>query len=134
MPKDTLYTKAFDLAHSSINRSFELARDKTGRVPIGHHIIDPRTQAKAEAFDISSIWNPVGQPGFLTSMNSNYVMPKAFDYAKHPLPKDKGQNPKHAAAGKVVDPTAIETAQGADNTTIDQAGSQGITDLPLLEA
>ncbi len=122
MPRDTVFSKNFARAHASINKSFQLALDKTGRVPIGDQILDPRTVAKHAAFDPSSIWNPIGQAGAQSSMDSEYIRPKYFDYNKHPLPKDRGQNPKHAAAGKVVDPTAIETAQGADNTTVDTAG------------
>lgn len=133
MPKDTVFTKAFDKAHQSINRSFEMARDRTGGVPIGHHIIDPRTAAKDSAFDINSIWNPVGQTGASTSMTSDYIKPKEFDYKNHPLPKNPGkQSPKVAAAGKVVDPTGIETAQAADSVTVDVPGGNGF-DSAILE-
>jgi hypothetical protein len=66
-------------------------------------------------------------------MDSKVIQPKAFDYKKHPLPKDTGQSAKTAAAGKVVDPTGIETAQGADNVTVDTV-SAGMGDIPTLEA
>lgn len=133
MPKDTAFTKAFGKAHSSINRSFQLALDKTGRVPIGHQILDPRTVAKQSAFDPSTIWNPIGQTTGI-EFDSKYIRPKDFDYKKHPLPRDPGkQSEKTAAGGKVVDPTAIETFQGADSVSLDTASSGGISNSNILE-
>lgn len=126
MPKDTVFTKAFDKAHQSINRSFEMARERTGGVPIGHHVIDPRTAAKASGFNLDEALGPVGQTGANRGMNSDIIQPKEFDWKKHPLPKDPGQQtPKVAAAGKVVDPTAIETAQGTDSVTMESSVSGG---------
>jgi hypothetical protein len=66
-------------------------------------------------------------------MDSKYIRPQDFDYKKHPLPPDKGQNPKTAAAGKVVDPTAIETFQGADSVSIDSLGGAGLSNQGILE-
>lgn len=103
-----------------------MARDRTGGVPIGHHIIDPRTAAKATAFNLDSVINPIGQSGANQGMNSDIVQPKEFDYSKHPLPRDPGrQSPKVAAAGKVVDPTAIESATGIDSVTMETSISGG---------
>jgi hypothetical protein len=132
MPRDTIFSRSFDKANTSINRSFQLALDKTGRVPIGQQVLDPRTIAKRSAFDPSTIWNPVGQSDS-TSMTSDFVAPKPFNFKKNPLPKDPGQNPKIAAAGKVVDPTAIETFQGADSVSVDSAGGQGNTPTEIME-
>jgi hypothetical protein len=133
MPKDTSFSKAFDKAHSSINRSFQLALDKTGRVPIGHQILDPRTVAKHSAFDPSTIWNPIGENAG-NEFDSKFVRPKDFDYKKHPLPKNPGkQSEKTAAGGKVVDPTAIETFQGADSVSLDTSSSGGISNNNMTE-
>lgn len=127
MPKDTVYTAAFGKAHKSINRAFELARERTGMVPFGEHILDPRTVKKHNE------WGQYGLEAALNAMDSKYVRPKDFDYKNHPLPKDKGPNPKTAAGGIVVDPTAIETAQGADNVSFDAGAGNSLGD-GILEA
>lgn len=42
-----------------------------------------------------------------------------------------GQSDKTKRAGIVVDPTSIETAQGADNVSVDTTGGYGITGTPM---
>lgn len=127
MPKDTVFTKSFDKAHASINRSFEMARKKIGDVPIGHQIIDPRTAAKRSAFNLEGALTQMrqGQAGADNSSNSNTITPKPFDYTKHPLPSDRGQNPKTAAAGKVVESSGIDTFHGSDGITVDSTKEGG---------
>jgi hypothetical protein len=68
------------------------------------------------------------------AMDAKAIRPKPFVEGNHPQPKDVDQNPKTAAAGKVVDPTAIETAQGADNVSIDTPGGPGTAGNQDLEA
>lgn len=127
MPKDTMFTKAFERAHSSINRSFEMARKKTGDVPIGHHLIDPRTAAKRSAFNLQGALDEMrqGQAGADNASNSNTITPKPFDFTKYLPPVDKGQNPKHAAAGKVVESSGIDTYHGADGVSLETAKEGG---------
>jgi hypothetical protein len=128
MPKDTIYTKAFGKATTSLNKSFELALDRAGRVPLGHQIIDARTLAKQQAFpDVAGMQAVI-------AMDAKAIRPKPFVEGNHPKVKDIGQSPKVAAAGKVVDPTAIESAQGADNVSMDTPGGPGTTGNNDLEA
>jgi hypothetical protein len=94
---------------------------------MGHQIIDARTMAKQQAFPSREGMQAV------IAMDSELIRPKSFMEGKHPMPKNIGQNPKAAAGGKVVDPTAIETFQGADATTIDAASGGGNDNVPILE-
>lgn len=127
MPKDTVYTKAFEKAHASINRSFEMARKRTGDVPIGHHLIDPRTAAKRSAFNLQGALDEMrqGQAGADNASNSNTIQDKPFFSYRYQLPVDKGQNPKHAAAGKVVESSGIDTYHGADGVSLETAKEGG---------
>lgn len=116
MPKDTLYTKAFSRAHASLGRSLQIAIDRTGGVPIGHQIIDPRTKMK--------------RMGALDDEEMQAVVAHDVNNLRTKSPI---QNPKTAAAGKVVDPTAIESAQAADSVSIDTAGGIGGSNIPYSE-
>jgi hypothetical protein len=127
MPKDTIYTKAFAKATTSLNRSFELALDRSGRVPLGHQVIDARTLAKQQAFP-----SVEGMQATI-AMDAQALRPKPFKEGNHPPVKDVGPNPKVAAAGKVVDPTAIETFQGADNVSVDTQSGAGFSGNSILE-
>lgn len=121
MPKATPVTRSFHKAHESINRSFQMALDKMGRVPFGEEPIDPRTAAARQALYAGMI--PT------IPFNSNIVQQKnSFpqDIGKHPAPPNVPQNPKTAAAGKVVDPSAIETAQSVDWVASDTSGGVGL--------
>ena len=129
MPKATPVTKSFHKAHESINKSFQMALDKIGRVPFGEEPIDPRTAAARQALYAGMI--PT------LPMNSNIVQQKnSFpkDIGKHPAPPNIPQNAKTAAGGKVVDPTAIETAQSSDWTDVDTAGGNGLGNEAFNEA
>lgn len=46
--------------------------------------------------------------------------------ARPPVPAKGEQTNKNKAAGVVVDPTAIETYQGADSVSVDTTGGYGI--------
>ena len=128
MPRDTLYTAAFGKAHDSLNRSLQLAIDRSGGVPMGHQIVDARTLAKQQAFP-----NVAGMQAVI-AMDAEAIRPKPFAHeVNHPKIKDKGQSPKTAAAGKVVDPTAIESAQQPDNITIDTGTGPGLTNMGIEE-
>lgn len=118
MPRPTPVTAAYSKAHASIGRAFDVALDKMGRVPFGEDVVDPRTIAARKALYAGMI--PT------LPMNSDVVKPRTANMGHHPDVPNTGQSPKVAAAGKVVDPTAIETAQGADSVTIDTAGGPGM--------
>jgi hypothetical protein len=94
-----------------------------GRVPFGQDILDPRTiAARKELY-----------AGMIPTLpfDSNYVRPRTAELGNHPNVPNTGQSPKVAAAGKVVDPTAIETAQSSDWVSVDSAGGAGMSDTPL---
>lgn len=120
MPRPTPVTKAYNMAHASIGRSMDIALDKMGRVPFGEDVVDPRTLAARKALYAGMI--PT------LPMNSDYVKPRDAKLGNHPDVPNTAQSPKVAAAGKVVDPTAIETAQSADWVSIDTASGAGLSD------
>jgi hypothetical protein len=123
MPKPTSVSKAYSSAQTHIGRSFEVALDKMGRVPFGQDILDPRTiAARKELY-----------AGMIPTMpfDSGYIKPRTADLGNHPNVPNTGQTPKVAAAGKVVDPTAIETAQSSDWVSVDTASGAGLSDSPL---
>jgi hypothetical protein len=123
MPKPTPVSRSYGLAQARIGRSFDIALDKMGRVPFGQDILDPRTiAARKEIY-----------AGMIPTMpfDSNYIKPKTAQLGNHPNVPNTGQSPKVAAAGKVVDPTAIETAQSSDWVSVDSGGGVGISDSPL---
>lgn len=124
MPKPTPVTKAYNTAHSSIGRAMDIALDKMGRVPFGEDVVDPRTLAARKALYAGMI--PT------LPMNSDYVKPRTAKLGNHPDVPNTPQSPKVAAAGKVVDPTAIETAQSSDWVSVDSGGGVGISDSPLM--
>lgn len=127
IPKDTLYTKAFARAQESLGRSFELALDRTGRVPIGQQIIDKRTAAKN-----SGLGDVAGMQAII-AMDANALRQKEFKEGNHPKPTPTSQNPRVASGGKVVDPTAIESAQSADGISVDTSTGAGISNIPYSE-
>jgi hypothetical protein len=89
-----------------------------GRVPLGHHIVDPRTMQNR------IVTNIAGMTGGLP-MDSR----KVFQAPIHHPSKVHGkaeQSLKAKLAGIVVDPTAIETFQGADPVSVDTTGGYGI--------
>lgn len=124
MPKPTPVTKAYHAAHAQIGRAFDVALDKMGRVPFGEDVVDPRTIAARKALYAGMI--PT------LPMNSDAVRPRDAKLGNHPDVPNTPQSPKTAAAGKVVDPTAIETAQSSDWVSIDSAGGAGISSDPLM--
>lgn len=125
MPRPTSVTKAYHAAHAQIGRAFDVALDKMGRVPFGEDVVDPRTIAARKALYAGMI--PT------LPMNSDVVKPRTAKLGNHPDVIDNmQQSPKVAAAGKVVDPTAIEAAQGTDWVSVDSAGGAGISDSPLM--
>jgi hypothetical protein len=123
MPRPTPVTRSFGLAHARIGRAFDVALDKLGRVPFGEDIIDPRTAAARQAL----------YAGMIPTLpfNSNVVQPRTARLGNHPDLPNTPQSPKVAAAGKVVDPTAIETAQSADWVSADTGSGPGMSDSPL---
>ena len=124
MPKPTPVTRAYSLAHASIGRAFDNALDKLGRVPFGEDVVDPRTIEARKALYAGMI--PT------IPMDSNYIRPRTAKLGNHPDVVDNHQqSPKTAAAGKVVDPSAIETAQSSDWVSLDTASGVGLTDSPL---
>ena|SRR5260221_9029961 len=125
MPKDTPVSRSFHKAHGSINRALEISLDRMGRVPFGHQIVDPRTLAARQAL-LSGMIPTI-------PFNSNYIKPKPADMGKHPMPKQVPQSEKNRAAGKVVDPTAIESAQQADTVDVDTAAGVGLAHDPGFE-
>jgi hypothetical protein len=121
LPTDTSVSSSFRRAAGANTRAFNIALDKMGRVPFGEQKIDPRTLAARSAL----------LQGVIPTLpfNSNYLQQKnSFpkDIGNHPQLKSTPQNPKTAAGGKVVDPTAIESAQSADWVTVDTAGAGGM--------
>lgn len=125
MPKPTSVTRSYHLAHAQIGRAFDIALDKMGRVPFGEDVVDPRTIAARKALYAGMV--PT------LPMDSNIVKPRTAKLGNHPDVKDNmQQSPKTAAAGKVVDPTAIETAQSSDWVSVDSGGGVGISDSPLM--
>lgn len=113
------------MAHASIGRAMDVALDKLGRVPFGEDIVDPRTIAARKALYAGMV--PT------IPMDSNYIQPRTARLGNHPdVPDNRQQSPKVAAAGKVVDPTAIETAQSSDWVSVDSAGGAGMSDTPLM--
>lgn len=124
MPKPTPVTRAYNAAHAQIGRAMDVALDKMGRVPFGHDVLDPRTIAARKALYAGMI--PT------LPMNSDVVAPRTAKLGNHPDALNTGQSPKVAAAGKVVDPTAIETAQSADWVSVDTGGGAGMSDSPLM--
>lgn len=123
IPKPTSVTKAYGMAHASVGRALDIALDKMGRVPFGEDVVDPRTIAARKALYAGMI--PT------LPMNSDYIKPRTANMGNHPDLPMTPQSPKVAAAGKVVDPTAIETAQSSDWVSVDSAGGAGISDSPL---
>lgn len=124
MPKPTPVSRAYNAAHAQIGRAMDVALDKMGRVPFGHDILDPRTIAARKQLYAGMI--PT------LPMDSNVVQPRTAKMGNHPDVPNTPQSPKVAAAGKVVDPTAIETAQSADWVSVDSGGGAGISDSPLM--
>ena len=124
MPRPTPVTKAYSKAHASIGKAFDVALDKLGRVPFGEDIVDPRTVAARRAQYAGMI--PT------IPMDSNYVRPRTAKLGNHPEVPNVPQSPKVAAAGKVVDPTAIETAQGSDWVSMDTSSGSGLSNDPLM--
>jgi hypothetical protein len=121
MPKDTSVSASFRRAAGANTRAFDIALDKMGRVPFGEQKVDPRTLAARSAL----------LQGVIPTLpfNSNYIQQKNTfpkDIGNHPQLKPTSQNARTAAGGKVVDPTAIESAQSADWVTVDTAGSGGM--------
>jgi hypothetical protein len=97
--------------------------DKLGRVPFGENVVDPRTAAARKAM----------YEGMVPTLpfDSNYIRPRTAQLGNHPDVPNTGQSPKTAAAGKVVDPTAIESAQSSDWVSVDSASGAGLSDSPL---
>ena len=124
VPRPTPVTKAYNMAHASVGRAMDIALDKMGRVPFGEDVVDPRTIAARKALYAGMI--PT------IPFNSDYVRPRDTKMGNHPDLPMTPQSPKTAAAGKVVDPTAIETAQGADWVSVDTAGGAGMSSDPLM--
>lgn len=97
-----------------------------GRVPFGEQKVDPRTIAARNALLQGAI--PT------LPFDSNVIQPKnSFpkDIGNHPALKQVPQNARTAAGGKVVDPTAIESAQSADWTTVDTIGTAGSSGMSI---
>lgn len=92
-----------------------------GRVKFGEQIVDPRTVASRNALLRGIIPTLPFDSNYLQQKNS---FPR--DIGKHPDLKQIPQNPKTAAGGKVVDPTAIESAQSADWVTVDTNSAGGV--------
>lgn len=116
MPKITRFNKSRDKAHSHLLRGFDKALDHFHKVPLGHNVLDARTMENRFGTNIA------GMTGGLP-MDSRRVFQKGSK--KEPLLKGE-QSLKNKLAGIVVDPTAIETAQGQDQVSIDTAGGYGI--------
>ena len=125
IPKDTSVTRSYTKAQGSINRALQIAIDKMGRVPFGHYVVDPRTVAARNAL-LNGVMPTL-------PFNSDYIKPKPADIGKHPMPKYTPQSVKTAAAGYVVDPTAIESAQQADTVDVDTASGAGLANDPGFE-
>lgn len=100
-----------------------MAWKQAGQVPLGHHILDPRTMESRQMTNMSLINNPEGMtsglPQTARKMYQNSRTLKA--------PTGEGQTAKNKAAGVVVDPTAHETFTGADQVSVDTTGGYGLT-------
>ena len=99
---------------------FDLAFERMGRVPLGHNILDARTMENRLNVNIAGM--TAGLP-----LDARKVFQRP---AKQNHPARGEQTLKNKLAGIVVDPTAIETAQGADNVSVDTAGGPGLNSMP----
>lgn len=129
MPRTTAYVDSMNKAHSQLLRGFDKALDKFGNVPLGHHILDPRTMESRQMTNMALMNNPEGMSGPLPSSYPGkiYQSPKT----KLKVPEGPGQSEKNKLAGIPVDPTAHETFTGADTVSIDTKGGYGLLPGPF---
>lgn len=112
-----------DKAHGQMLRGFKKALDKMGNVPLGHHILDPRTMESRTMTNMALMNNPVGMTSGLPQ-TARKVYQNATDIRK---PQGPGQTEKNKLAGVVVDPSSHQTFTGTDQISIDTTGGYGIT-------
>ena len=128
MPKATPYVDAMNKAHGQLLRGFGKALENFGNVPLGHHILDPRTMESRQMTNMALMNNPEGMTSGLTqSERKMYQIPKK----KITPPEGEGQTEKNKLAGIVVDPSTHETFTGADTISADTRGGYGLTPGPF---
>lgn len=99
-------------------RGFDKTLDHFHKVPLGHNVLDARTMENRFGANLTGM--TAGVP-----LDSRKVFQRPGK--KGELLKGE-QSLKNKLAGIVVDPTAIETAQGQDPLSIDTTGGYGIVD------